>query len=67
MNMGGDDFITKPFDLSVLTAKVQALLRRTYEFTGAADRIEHGGALLDLGELTLQAGDTRIPLTKRCV
>ena len=64
MNMGGDDFITKPFDLSVLTAKVQALLRRTYEFTGAADRIEHGGALLDLGELTLQAGDTRIPLTK---
>ena len=64
MNMGGNDFITKPFDLSVLTAKVQALLRRTYEFTGAADRIEHGGALLDLGELTLQAGDTRIPLTK---
>ena len=50
MNMGGDDFITKPFDLSVLTAKVQALLRRTYEFAGAAERIEHGGALLDLGD-----------------
>ena len=64
MNMGGDDFITKPFDLSVLTAKVQALLRRTYEFAGAAERIEHGGALLDLGELVLQADGNRIPLTK---
>ena len=31
MNMGGDDFVAKPFDLSVLTAKIQALLRRTYE------------------------------------
>ena len=32
MNMGGDDFIAKPFDLNVLMAKVQALLRRTYDF-----------------------------------
>ena len=31
MNMGGDDFVAKPFDLSVLTAKIQALLRRTYD------------------------------------
>ena len=34
INMGGDDFIAKPFDLNVLTAKVQAMLRRTYEFAG---------------------------------
>ena len=34
MDMGGDDFIAKPFDLSVLTAKVQAVLRRAYEFSG---------------------------------
>ena len=33
MNMGGDDFISKPFDFSVLTAKLQAILRRTYDFT----------------------------------
>ena len=37
VNMGGDDFIAKPFDLNVLTAKVQALLRRTYEFAGATN------------------------------
>ena len=35
VSMGGDDFIAKPFDLSVLTAKVQAMLRRTYDFSGA--------------------------------
>ena len=34
MNMGGDDFVEKPFDLNVLTAKIQALLRRAYSFTG---------------------------------
>ena len=37
MNMGGDEFIEKPFDLNVVTAKVQAVLRRTYEFRGTAD------------------------------
>ena len=41
MNMGGDDFIAKPFDLTVLTAKVQALLRRTYDFAGQSRLIEH--------------------------
>jgi two-component system, OmpR family, response regulator protein BraR/BceR len=34
INLGGDDFIAKPFDLTILTSKVQALLRRTYDFTG---------------------------------
>lgn len=37
MNMGGDEFIEKPFDLNVVTAKVQAVLRRTYEFQGSVD------------------------------
>ncbi len=46
VNMGGDDFIAKPFDLSVLTAKVQAMLRRTYEFAGTANLLEHRGAIL---------------------
>jgi len=30
VNMGGDDFIAKPFDLNIVVAKVQALIRRTY-------------------------------------
>ena len=32
INMGGDDFIAKPFELSLLLAKIQAMLRRTYDF-----------------------------------
>ena len=48
MNMGGDDFIAKPFDLTVLTAKVQALLRRTYDFGTANNVLEHRGAMLNL-------------------
>ena len=49
VNMGGDDFIAKPFDLDVLTAKIQALLRRTYDFAGQNTVLEHRGALLNLG------------------
>lgn len=41
MNMGGDDFIPKPFDLEVLTAKIQALLRRSYDFAGNSSIMEH--------------------------
>ena len=35
INMGADDFIAKPFDLPVFIAKIQALLRRTYDFSDA--------------------------------
>lgn len=45
INMGGDDFITKPFDLTVLAAKVQAMLRRTYAFQGQTNVLEHNGAI----------------------
>lgn len=64
VNMGGDDFIAKPFDLDVLTAKIQALLRRTYDFAGQNTVLEHRGALLNLGDATLTCGETRIDLTK---
>lgn len=49
MNMGADDFIAKPFDQSALMAKLQALLRRTYDFAGGTTVLEHRGALLNLG------------------
>ena len=43
MNLGGDDFIAKPFDQSVLMAKIQAMLRRTYDFASAVPVLEHRG------------------------
>ena len=64
VNMGGDDFIAKPFDLDVLTAKIQALLRRTYDFAGQNTVLEHRGALLNLGAATLTCGEMRVDLTK---
>lgn len=64
MNMGGDDFIAKPFDLTVLTAKIQALLRRTYDFGSNTGLIEHRGALLNVGDASLTYNNERIDLTK---
>ncbi len=54
MNMGGDDYLCKPFDLSVVMAKIGALLRRTYDFTGVAQLLEHRGAVLDAAAGTLK-------------
>ena len=65
MNMGGDDFIAKPFDLAVLTAKVQAMLRRTYEFSvWQSALLERGGAILSSSDASLSFGGARIDLTK---
>lgn len=64
MNMGGDDYITKPFDLSVLTAKVQALLRRTYDFAGPTHLLEHSGAILNVNEASLTYQGEKIELTR---
>ena len=64
MQMGGDDFIAKPFDLQVLAAKVQALLRRTYDFGGTARLIECGGAVLNVSDATLTVHGARVELTK---
>ena len=64
MNMGADDFIAKPFDQSVLMAKIQALLRRAYDFGGAMPVLEHRGALLNTGDGTLQYQGAKLELTK---
>lgn len=64
VNMGGDDFLTKPFDLEVLSAKVQAMLRRSYAFRGITSVMEHRGVILDLTDASLKAGDEKIELTK---
>ena len=64
INMGGDDFIAKPFDMSVLTAKIQALLRRTYDFAEQVGVIEHNGAKLNTSEAALYVGQNRVELTR---
>lgn len=64
VNMGGDDFIAKPFDLNILVAKVQALLRRTYSFGGKMDVIEHKGVVLNLSSAILEYKNNKIELTK---
>ena len=64
MNMGGDDFIPKPFDGNVLIAKIQALLRRTYSFGESAPVLEHRGALLNTGDNSLTYEGKQISLSK---
>ena len=64
MNMGADDFIAKPFDQSLLIAKLQALLRRTYDFSASVPVLEHRGALLHTGEQSLMYGEEKISLSK---
>jgi DNA-binding response OmpR family regulator len=64
MNMGGDDFIVKPFDLTVLAAKIRALLRRTYDFAGQTNLLEHKGAILNLSEATLTYQGEKVQLTR---
>lgn len=64
MNMGGDEFIEKPFDLNVVTAKVQAILRRTYSFQGTVNVMEYRGAVLNLNDATFVKGGQKAELTK---
>lgn len=64
MNMGGDEFIEKPFDLNVVTAKVQAMLRRSYAFQGAVNVMEYHGAVLNLSDATLTHEGQKLELTK---
>lgn len=64
MNMGGDDFICKPCDASVIVAKVQALLRRSYSFSGQLNLIQHDGIILNLSDATLEYEGEVIELTK---
>lgn len=64
MSRGADDFIAKPFDLEVLAAKVQAILRRTYSFGNTSNLMEYKGTVLNLGNGTLTVGEQKQELTK---
>lgn len=64
MHLGADDFIPKPFDLQVLVAKVQAILRRSYDFAAATDTLVHRGAVLHPGQALLTVDGKRVELTR---
>ena len=64
MNLGGDDFIPKPFDLEMLLAKIQALLRRSYDFSGQTGWLSWNGLLFSPGEGIVTQGENREELTK---
>ena len=64
MQMGGDDFIAKPFDQMVMTAKIQAVLRRAYDYVEESAFLGHRGAVLNLSDASLSYEGARIELTK---
>ncbi len=65
MNMGGDDFIQKPFDTEVLIAKIRALLRRSYSYTETQTNVlEYKGVILNLHDLNIYYGEQKVELTK---
>lgn len=64
VNMGGDDFVVKPFDLEILQAKIQALLRRAYAFTAPGTVLEYRGVLLNMTDVSISCFQKRIELTK---
>ena len=64
VSMGADDFIAKPFDLDVLTVKIQAIIRRCYDFGATNSVLEHNGAMLNISDATITYDDKRLELTK---
>ncbi len=64
VNMGGDDFVAKPFDLEVLAAKIQAVLRRTYSFQETSSLLEHGGVILNLTDMSFLYKGEKYELSK---
>lgn len=64
VSVGGDDFISKPFDFEVLMAKIQAVLRRTYDLSNQLSALEHKGAVLNLSSTILTYDGKNIELTK---
>ena len=64
INMGGDDFVTKPFDQNVLLAKIQGLLRRSYEFGKDQSLLEYMCVILNLKAMDLVYQGEVVSLTK---
>lgn len=63
MNMGGDDFIAKPFDINVLLAKVNAIIRRSYDYQGQVNVLSVGDVVLNLDDAAVLYQGEKIELT----
>ncbi|MTI48410.1 response regulator transcription factor [Sporosalibacterium faouarense] len=65
INMGGDDYITKPFSMDVLLAKINGLLRRTYSYgDDTHEVIEHNNLILNVYDNSILYDDKKCSLTK---
>lgn len=64
INNGGDDYITKPFDVQVLISKINALMRRTYDYSESESLIYYKDSVLDVEKCTFRYKDEVIELTK---
>lgn len=64
LNQGADDYITKPFDMTVLVTKIRALLRRTFDYTTRTDFLEHKGVHLDTNNNEVSFEGNAIELSK---
>jgi len=64
INMGGDDFVCKPFDTQILIAKIQAILRRAYDYQEGNELLEHKGLILNISNNTAKYNETIVELTK---
>lgn len=64
VNMGGDDFVAKPFDMEVLSAKIQAVLRRTYSFCEQTAVLEYKGVILNMTDMSLLYEGKKLELSK---
>jgi len=65
INMGGDDFIQKPFSLEILIAKINALIRRTYSYTDVQTNvIEYKNIILNMKDNSVFFKDKRVDLSR---